>query len=62
VTNGSGTIATADVTNVAVTCVDDVVVVPPIPAAPIPTLSQWALIMLSMFLGLMVFANRRRLF
>ena len=62
VTNGSGTVAAADVTDVAVTCVDDVVVVPPTPATPIPTLSQWALIMLSMFLGLMVFANRRRLF
>jgi hypothetical protein len=62
VTNGSGTVAAADVTDVAVTCVDDVVVVPPTPARPIPTLSQWALIMLSMFLGLMVFANRRRLF
>jgi len=64
VTNGSGTIAAADVTNVAVTCVTDVVppVDPPAPATPIPTMSQWALIMLSMFLGLMVFANRRRLF
>ncbi len=28
----------------------------------VPTLSEWALIMLSMLLGLMVFANRRRLF
>jgi hypothetical protein len=36
--------------------------VPPTPATPIPTLSQWALIMLSMFLGLMVIANRKRLF
>ena len=64
VTNGNGAIAAADVSNVAVACVDDVgpPVVPPTPAAPIPTLSQWALIMLSMFLGLMVFANRRRLF
>jgi len=61
VTNGSGAIATADVTNVAVDCVVDVVVIPPTPAIPVPTLSQWALIMLSMFLGLMVFANRRRL-
>jgi hypothetical protein len=60
VTNGSGVIAAADVTNVAVTCVDDEVT--PTPAASIPTLSQWALIILSMFLGLMVFANRRRLF
>jgi hypothetical protein len=61
VTNGSGVIAAADVTNIAVTCVDDVVV-PPTPAMPVPTLSQWALIMLSMFLGLMVFTNRRSLF
>lgn len=32
------------------------------PVEPVPTLSQWALIMLTMFLGLMVFVNRRRLF
>jgi hypothetical protein len=38
---------------------------PPIPPAalvPVPTLSQWALILLSMLLGLMAFANRKRLF
>jgi hypothetical protein len=34
---------------------------PATPATPIPALSQWALIMLSMLLGLMVFANRKRL-
>lgn len=64
VTNGSGAIAAADVTDVVVACVDDVIppVVPPAPAAPIPTLSQWALIILSVFLGLMVLVNRRRLF
>jgi len=62
VTNGSGTIAAADVADVDVACVDDVVVVPPTPAIPVPTLSQWALIMLLMLIGLMVFANRRRLF
>jgi len=64
VTNGNGAIVAADVTNVGVTCEDDVVppVEPPPPATPIPTTSQWALIMLSMLLGLMVFANRRRLF
>lgn len=61
VTNGSGTIAAADVTNIALTCVDDVVV-PPMPATPIPTASQWALILLSMLIILMAFANRRRLF
>ena len=31
-------------------------------AVAIPTMSQWTLIMLSMLLGLMVYANRRRLF
>ena len=64
VTNGSGTIADEDVTDVGVACVDDVVppIDPPAPAVPVPTLSQWALIMLSMLLGLMVFSNRRRLF
>ena len=36
--------------------------VEPPPTAPIPTTSQWALIMLSVLIGLMVFANRRRLF
>jgi len=35
---------------------------PSAPAVPVPTLSQWALIMLSMLLGLMVFTNRKRLF
>ena len=32
------------------------------PPAPVPTLSQWALIMLSMFLVMIVFSNRKRLF
>lgn len=64
VSNGSGTINTGDVTNVDVTCIDDVVppVEPPAPAVPIPTLSELALILLSMLLGLTVFINRRRLF
>jgi YVTN family beta-propeller protein len=60
VTNGSGTIAAADVADVDVACVDDVV--PPIQAIPVPTLSQWALVMLSLLLGLMVFSNRKHLF
>lgn len=60
VTDGSGTIAAADVANVAVTCEDDVV--PPMPATPVPTTSQWALITLLILFGLMVYANRRRLF
>lgn len=54
VTGGSGSIAASDVTGVAVDCIDE--------PMPVPALSQWALIMFSMFLGLMVFANRRRLF
>lgn len=37
-------------------------VVPASPSVPVPTTSQWALIMLTMLLGLMVFVNRRRLF
>lgn len=36
--------------------------VPPIPAAPVPTMSEWALVILLMLLGLMVFTNRKRLF
>lgn len=55
VTNGSGVISEADITDVVVTCEDDVV-------APIPTASQWGLIMLSMLMGLVVFASRKRLF
>jgi hypothetical protein len=61
VTNGFGTISSTDVLGVDVDCVDDVVA-PPTPMAPIPTLSEWALILLTMFFGLMVFANKRRLF
>jgi len=60
VTDGSSTVATADINNVSVACVDDVA--PPAPVDPIPTMSQWALILLSTLLGLMVFVNRRRLF
>jgi hypothetical protein len=63
VTNGFGTISSTDVLGVDVDCVDDVVAPPtPTPTIPIPTLSEWALILLAMFIGLMVFANRRRLF
>jgi len=60
VTDGSGAIATADINNVSVACVDDVA--PAAPVMPVPTMSQWALILFSTLLGLMVFANRRRLF
>ena len=61
VTSGFGTINGTDVLGVDVDCVDDVVA-PPTPTVPIPTLSEWALILLTMLIGLMVFANRRRLF
>jgi hypothetical protein len=61
VTNGFGTISSTDVLGVAVDCGDVVVAVAP-PTVPIPTLSEWALILLTMLIGLMVFANRRRLF
>jgi hypothetical protein len=64
VIDGSGTISAADVADVGVTCVNDVIppIDPPAPAVPIPTLSQWVLIMLSMLFGLMVISNRKRLF
>jgi len=62
VTNSSGTITTADVTDVSVACIDDAVAPPPAPMVPIPAMSEWALILLTMLLGLMVYANRRRLF
>ena len=61
VTNGFGTVSDTDVLGVDVNCVDDVIPAPT-PATPVPTMSEWALIMLSMLLGLMVFANRKRLF
>lgn len=35
--------------------------IPAEPAVPVPTLSQWALIILAMLLGLAVFAGRKRL-
>ena len=36
--------------------------VPIEPATPIPTMSEWALIMFSILLGMIVFANRKHLF
>jgi len=64
VSNGSGTIAAANVTDVAVDCIDDQVppVIPDVPATPIPTLSEWALITLFVLLGLVVVSTRRRVF
>jgi len=61
ITNGSGTVGMAEVTDVAVACEDGI---PPSLDSDIgiPTMSAWALIVLSMLLGLMAFLNRRRLF
>ena len=61
VTNGTGTIADAAVIDIDVNCVD-VAPPAPTPVIPIPTMTEWALVLLSMLLGLMVFANRKRLF
>ena len=61
VTNGSGTIAAADVGDVIVDCIDDMV--PPVlPATPIPTLSEWALLILLTLMGLVVVTQRRHNF
>jgi hypothetical protein len=48
---------TANVLDVVVECV-----IMPESTEPVPTLSQWALVILSMLFGLSVFADRRRLF
>lgn len=60
--NGSGTV-TAAVIDIAVAC-ENTTTPPPVtgPATPIPTLSQWALILLATLFGLAVFSQRRRLF
>jgi len=60
ITNGSGTVEMDAVTDVAVACEEGI---PPSGSdIGIPTMSAWALILLSMLLGLMAFLNRRRLF
>jgi len=66
VTNGTGTIEGADITDISVTCEDEIEppppVAPPGPATPVPTLGSWALIALIILFSLMVVADRRRLF
>ncbi|MEH6584815.1 MAG: hypothetical protein V7754_23035, partial [Halioglobus sp.] len=59
VTAGSGAVAGANVTSVAVNCVDDVVVIPPPsgPVAPVPTMSAYGLVLT--MLGLLLVASRR---
>jgi hypothetical protein len=63
VTNGSGTIAGSNVTSVSVACQDVSAppVAPPATALPIPALADWALLALSVLLGLAAFLNRKRL-
>lgn len=60
-----GCIADYSIDNVTITADIEAPVPPPRPILPtsaIPTTSQWALIMLTMLLGLVVFTNRKRLF
>ena len=62
VSNSSGTIAAADVTDVIVNCTDDVippVEPPPATTTPIPTLGNWSLLLLSILMGLMFVRYRR---
>ena len=55
--NGTGTISGTNITNVSVTCVHHII--PPAkPPTPVPTLSEWSLIMLSILLGFAGFAAR----
>jgi hypothetical protein len=57
VTNGSGTVQDANVTNVGLACAE----VAPAQTQPVPTLSDWTLILLSSVLGLgAVWTLRRR--
>ena len=57
VANGSGTVTTVDVIDVAVTCVAGGAIYEPVPA-----MSIWTLLILAILLGLMAILNRRRLF
>ena len=60
VTAGSGAVAGANVTSVAVDCVDDGAVIPPpvtAPPAPVPTMSTYGLVLT--MLGLFLVASRR---
>jgi hypothetical protein len=65
VSNGSGTISAADVTDVIVACQDNEPPVEPpqapMSSTPIPTLSEWAIITLVMLLGVLGAVRLRRL-
>jgi len=65
VSGGSGTISGANVSSVSVSCVNNNAppVTPPTsgPSKPIPTLSEWGLILMSGLLGLAVFIRQRKL-
>jgi len=62
VANGSGTIDGSNITNVEVVCQDTVTppAPPPANALPVPTLANWALIVLSVLLGLVAISQRKR--
>ncbi len=45
VSNGSGSVASANITNISVTCANN-----PAPAQPIPTLSEWAQILMMLMM------------
>jgi hypothetical protein len=60
VSNGSGTVASADITDVSIVCVE-IVIPPSEPSVPVTALSPWAVSLLTLLLGSMVFAYRRRL-
>lgn len=63
VANGAGTVQGDDVLGIDVSCEDDVSppITPPGTAVSVPTLSGWALALLSVSLGLVVIASRKRL-
>ena len=56
VSNGAGTIATADVANIVVTCDD----IPPVIVTPVPTMSVWGIGILSGMITLLGVYFRRR--
>jgi len=62
VSNGTGTNISADIDNVAVSCVDNVVIPPPAgPVTPIPTMSVWGLGIFITLMGIIGFNRRRKI-
>jgi len=56
ITNATGSIAGASITNVTVSC--DIAVTPVPDAIPVPTLSTWMLFVLAVLLGFVGLSNR----